>query len=158
MSVFHHLNWLRQIQPTRIKVSNLTIGVPLSLTPLLLLLFLSTHPIQCAVSTQAQTQSASNDCFIDEARVYSLTQACNNYKPNQLERRENARDGDPAGEYPSYINCGLNNGELGRLSISSTVEAKYKKVLFDFYCIPSGFALQRAISIMQDQLFISIYK
>lgn len=42
--------------------------------------------IQCAVGTQTQTQSASNDCFIDEARVYSLTQACNNYRPNQLER------------------------------------------------------------------------
>lgn len=79
------------------------------------------HPIQCAVSTQAQTQSASNDCFIDEARVYSLTQACNNYGPNQLEREgedkkkqkkqnsEEASDGEALGEDLSYIYSGLNN-------------------------------------------------
>lgn len=152
MSVFHHLNWLRQIQP------KYRISPSASFSPSLLSSSSSTHPIQCAVSTQAQTQSASNDCFIDEARVYSLTQACNNYKPNQLERGENARDGDPVGEYPSYINCGLNNGELGRLLISSTVQAKYKKVLFDFYYIPSRFDLQRAISIVQDkQIFTNKY-
>lgn len=35
VSVSHHWNWLRQIQPTRIKILNLTISVRLSLAPLL---------------------------------------------------------------------------------------------------------------------------
>lgn len=34
---------------------------------------------------KAQTQSASNDCFIDEARVRSLEQACDISGPNQLQ-------------------------------------------------------------------------
>lgn len=69
------------------------------------------HPIWCAVSTQAQTQSATNDCFIDEARVYSLTQARNNYRPNQLERGEKKtkKSKEPVGEDLSYIYSELNH-------------------------------------------------
>lgn len=54
--------------------------------PLSSLLLFSIHPIQCSVGIQAQTQSATNDCFIDEAGSYSLTQACNNYSPNELKK------------------------------------------------------------------------
>lgn len=60
----------------------------------------------------AQTQSTSNDCFIDEARVYSFTQACNLHRPNQLQ----SGGGAPERWWevdPSNIYRRLNNGELG---------------------------------------------
>lgn len=99
MSVSHHLNWLRQIQPTCIKnIESHHERLPLSSSSCI-------HPIRCAVSTQAKTQSASNDCFIDEARVYSLAQACNNYRPNQL--KNTAKAEEPVGEDLSYIYYGL---------------------------------------------------
>jgi len=98
------------------------------------------RPIQCAVSTQAQTQSASNDCFIDEARGYSLTQACNNYRPNQLEKgekgTEQARNGEPLGEDLSYIyfqqdNTVLNHCGLGKvLPIHNTANVLYLHGVF----------------------------
>lgn len=97
-----------------------------------------TRPFRYAVSTQAQTQSASNDCFIDEARVYSLTRACNNYRPNQLERgKEKHWESRGAGGRRSELQLlwptqysQLNNSEFGRVSSPCSLQPQRRKVIY----------------------------
>ena len=91
--------------PNHTKTNRDSAGMSVSSYPLLLPLLLLLRPT-------AQTQSASNGCFIDEARVYSLARACSIHRPNQLqsggEELERWLE-----EAPNNIYCKLNHGKPG---------------------------------------------
>lgn len=128
LSCCSHLNWLRQTQPTCIKISNLSIAV-FSL-PCSFPLFAQSNVLWVH---KPQTQSATNDWFIDEAGSYSLTQACNNYSPNDLKKREEKHGANqklgPPGDGWNYV-YSLLIGLHEFYTVWATVDAKSISVIW----------------------------